>query len=102
MNKDQAFQMIEEAKVRLLTNEEAVELGKWAESAYNENPPMTEGKTVHGDATYATTSSHVLIEFVTKFTKETRHTAFFSPNFKLVNPQVMPWAVKCFHAATES
>jgi hypothetical protein len=85
MNKDQAFQMIEEAKVRLLTNEEAVELGKWAESAYNENPPAPES------------TSHDVIDFVTKYTKETRHTPHFSSNFKLVNPQVVPWAVKCFN-----
>jgi hypothetical protein len=92
MNKDQAFQMIEEAKVRLLTNEEAVELGKWAESAYNENPP-----SVAVDSIKMTTTSHDVIDFVTKYTKETRHTPHFSPNFKLVNPQVMPWAVKCFN-----
>lgn len=92
MNKDQAFQMIEEAKVRLLTSDEAVELGKWAESAYNENPPTQVVDTIK-----MTTTSHVLIDFVTKYTRETRPTPFFSQNFKLVNPQVMPWAVKCFN-----
>ncbi len=92
MDKAQAFEVIEQAKIRLLTEEEAVALGLWAEQAYAANPPTGD----NADAMHSGT--HELIEWVVKFTKETRPTPHFNANFKRVNAQVMPWAVKCFSA----
>lgn len=92
MNKEQAFQLIEEAKVRLLTEEEATELGEWAEAEYKATPPSPQVPPVTSNV------SHVVIDWVVKYTKETRSTPFFSENFKRMNKRVMPWAVKCFDA----
>ncbi len=92
MDKAQAHEMIEQAKLRLLTEGEAVELGQWAEQAYTANPPAPDNvEAMHS-------GTHELIGWVVSFVKETRPTPHFNANFKLVNAQVMPWAVKCFAA----
>jgi len=85
MDKERAFELIEEAKVRLITHEEAVELGEWAEREYDLSPPTVED---HGP-------KHVVIDWVVAFVKGTRPTANFVANFKLVELWVMPVVVKC-------
>jgi len=97
MNTEQAFQLIEEAKVRPLTQAEADELGLWAKHELEATPvthedPAPLGSTAPGSA------RHVLIDFITAFTKQTRPTPHFGVNFRLVNAQVMPHVVKCFEA----
>ena len=90
MNKEQAFDMIEQAKVRELTDEEVAGLGAWAESTL---------ATLEEDrARDATMSSHPLVEWITQFTKGTRPTPLFGLNFKKVNRTVIPHVVVVFEA----
>lgn len=90
MDKEQAFAMIEQAKVRLLTAEECDELGEWAAVAKTE-------ASAPGDVNFA---SNPLVEWITKFTKETRSSEYFTPNFKKVNKTVMPHVVAVFEKTT--
>lgn len=88
MNKEQAFDMIERAKVRELTDEEVADIGVWAESTL---------ATLEEDrARDATLSSHPLVEWITQFTKGTRPTPLFAVNFKKVNRMVMPHVIAVF------
>ena len=93
MDKAQAFNMIEQAKVRLLTEEDVTELGEWAEAEFNAASPTPQVPPVTSNI------NHVLIDWIVQYTKETRPTPFFSENFKRVNKHVMPWAVKCFNVS---
>ena len=80
--------MIEQAKVRELTDEECADLGAWAETAKAEDTTLEDGVV-----------SNSLIEWITKYTKETRSSADFSTNFKKVNKAVMPHVVAVFNAS---
>jgi hypothetical protein len=87
MNKNEAFEMIETAKQRELTDAEVEQLGEWAKASLAEETPQP---TTEGGM------QHVLAEWITAFTKGTRPTQFFSVNFKKVNRSVMPSVVAIF------
>lgn len=89
MNREQAFKMIEEAKVRLITEAEADELGEWSKAELAANPTQVPAGT-DGQG------QHVLIDFITQYTKGTRPTEHFGANFKLVNRTIMPQVVAVF------
>lgn len=91
MNKEQAFAMIEQAKVRVLTDEECDELGAWADSAKAESIDRGEGFP-----------RGALIEWITQFTKGTRPTADFATNFKKIQKTVMPHVVKVFEQTSQA
>jgi len=91
MNKEQAFAMIEQAKVRMLTDEECNELGTWAEAAKTE---------IVSDAGRGDLSSNSLVEWITRFTKEICQAEFFSLNFKNVSKTIMPHVVAVFELNT--
>jgi hypothetical protein len=93
MDKGQAFELIEQAKVRLLTDAEVGELGQWAEREFKDTPV-----TFDDTALTPRGAQHVLIDFVVTFMKQTRRTEHFVANFKLVDAQVMPWVINCFEA----
>jgi len=92
MDKDQAFQMIEEAKARVLGDDEVAELGEWARAAY-----VTKETATLGDGT----TGSVLVDWITKYTKGTRQAQNFAENFKKVNRVVMPFVVKTFEDAAK-
>lgn len=92
MNTEQALQMIEEAKVRELTDAEVEQLGEWAKAQLETAPvPTPEGGI-----------QHVLADWITAFTVGTRSTQFFAVNFKKVNRFVMPSIVSIFRKAVLS
>lgn len=88
MNKEQAFEMIEQAKVRVLTDEEVAQIGEWAKAELVTNPP--------GPASQVEASTHPVVEWITTYTKGTRPTEHFSANFKKVKRVVMPSVVAVF------
>ena len=85
MDKEQAFQMIEEAKVRLLTDEEVSSLDAWAKEVAAAQPQYVEG------------TPHALIDWITTYTTSTRASEHFSANFKKINQTVLNHVVAVFN-----